>query len=147
MLAAVRPHSWDLPLFLHLLGAMVLVGAVATAALLAFVGWRRSGVSVYGRAAFWSLLVVGVPGYVVMRIGAQWTYSKEGFTGKNNPTWLGIGFMVADGGLLLLLATTGFAFWWQRSGKILAGRTVSVLSIVYLVLLGVAWFAMTAKWG
>ncbi len=106
MIAAVRPHAWDFPLFLHVLGAMVLVGAVATAALLAFAAWRRPGVPVYGRAAFWSLLAVGVPAYVAMRIGAQWTYSKEGFSGDNDPTWIGIGFAAADIGLLLLLLTT-----------------------------------------
>lgn len=32
MLAVVRPDSWNLPLFLHVLGAMVLVGTLATAA-------------------------------------------------------------------------------------------------------------------
>jgi hypothetical protein len=147
MLAAVRPHAWDLPLFLHVLGAMVLVGAVATAALLAFVAWRRPGASMFARSAFWALLAVGVPAYVVMRIGAQWTYSKEGFSGKNDPTWVGIGFLAADAGLLLLLITAGLAFWWKRSGKIGAGRAVSVLASLYLVLLAVAWFAMSAKWG
>jgi hypothetical protein len=35
----------------------------------------------------------------------------------------------------------------MRSGKAVAVRAVSVLASVYLVLLGVAWFAMTAKWG
>jgi len=147
MLAAVRPHAWDFPLFLHVLGAMVLVGAVATAALLAIVAWRRPGMPVYARAAFWTLLAVGVPAYVVMRVGAQWTYSKEGFSGKNDPTWIGIGFMAADAGLLLLLVATGLAFWWKRQGKPVAGRIVAGLASVYLVLLAVAWFAMSAKWG
>ena len=31
LLAAVRPDSWNLPLFVHVLGAMVLVGAATTA--------------------------------------------------------------------------------------------------------------------
>ena len=147
MIAAVRPHAWDFPLFLHVLGAMVLVGAVATAALLSLVAWRRPGVPIYGRAAFWSLLAVGMPGYVVMRIGAQWTYSKEGFSGENDPTWIGIGFAAADIGLLLLLLTTGLAFWWKRRGKPVVGRFVAGLACAYLILLGVAWFAMSAKWG
>lgn len=147
MLAAVRPHAWDLPLFLHVLGAMVLVGAVATAAVLAFVAWRRPAMPVFARAAFSSLLTVGVPAYVVMRIGAQWIYAKEGFTGKHDPAWIGLGFLTADAGLLLLLLTTGVAFWWRRSGKIAAGRAVSSLTGAYLLLLGVTWFAMSAKWG
>jgi hypothetical protein len=126
---------------------MVLVGAVATAALLAFAGWRRPGVPVFGRATFWALLAVGVPAYVVMRAGAQWTYSKEGFSGDNDPTWIGTGFAVADAGLLLLLITTGLAFWWKRAGKPVVGRIVAGLATAYLILLGVAWFAMSAKWG
>ena len=31
LLAAIRPDSWNFPLFLHILGAMVLVGAVTAA--------------------------------------------------------------------------------------------------------------------
>ena len=30
MLAAIRPDSWNYPLFIHVLGAMVLVGALVT---------------------------------------------------------------------------------------------------------------------
>ena len=35
MLAAVRPNAWDLPLFLHVAGAMTLVGALGTTLTLA----------------------------------------------------------------------------------------------------------------
>ena len=147
MVAAARPHAWDLPLFLHVLGAMVLVGSVGTAALLAFVAWRRPGVPLFGRAAFWSLLAVGVPAYLVMRVAAQWTYSKEGFSGSGDPTWITIGFLAADVGVLALLLTTGLAFWWKRGGASVAGRIVAVVASAYLALLALAWFGMAAKWG
>jgi hypothetical protein len=143
---SIRPTSFDFPLFLHVLGAMVLFGAVLTTAIVSAVGWRKPEAPLR-RVAFWSLLAVGVPSYVAMRGGAQWIYSKEGFSGDNDPTWLGIGFMVADIGLLVLLVTIGFAWWWRRSGKVVAGRIVAGLSVVYLVLLAVAWMAMTGKWG
>jgi hypothetical protein len=126
------------PLFLHVLGAMVLFGAVLAALILALA--RR-------RKVFGVLLLVAVPAYVAMRGGAQWIYSDEGFTGKNDPTWLGIGFGVADAGVLLLLALVGVAFWWQRSSKPVAGRILAALSSVYLVLLAIAWLAMSGKWG
>jgi hypothetical protein len=74
-------------------------------------------------------------------------YSEEGWSGDNDPTWLGIGYMVGDIGLLILLITTGVAFWWKRSNKPVAGRIVAGLSLIYLVLLGVAWLAMSGKWG
>jgi hypothetical protein len=81
-----------------------------------------------------------------MRGGGQWMYSKEGFTGHDDPAWLGIGYLVADAGLLILLLATGFAFWWQRTGKPVAGRIVSGLSVLYLIALAIAWLAMSGKW-
>ena len=36
-LAFVRPHDWDFPLFLHVLGSMVLVGALVLALLIVMI--------------------------------------------------------------------------------------------------------------
>jgi hypothetical protein len=135
------------PLFLHVLGAMTLVGALLTVMLVSWVAWRRPDIAVLRRTAWTTLIAVALPAYIVMRLAGQWIYSKEGFSGNDDPTWLGVGFGVADAGLLLLLITIGAAFWWLRSGKPVAGRIVAVLSAVYLVLLAVAWLAMSGKWG
>ena len=134
------------PLFLHVLGAMTLVGAVLTAGIVAWVAWRRPGTPVLARTAFSSLVFVGVPAYVVMRIFAQVIADDEGLK-HNLPNWIKIGQGVADGGLLLLLVSAGCAYWWLRSGKPVAGRIVAGLSSVYLLLLAVAWLAMSGKWG
>ena len=125
LLAYSRPF-W--PLFLHVLGAMTLFGAILAAVILSGAAWRapdrrRS----CARATFWAL-VSGIPDYIVLRGAAQWIYSKEGFSGDNDPTWIGIGFGVSDAGLLLLLAAIGCAYWWRRGGKPLAGRIVAGLS-------------------
>jgi hypothetical protein len=144
VIAFSRPF-W--PLFLHVLGAMALVGAILTVAVVSWVAWRRSDLAILRRAAWASLVFVALPAYVVMRGAGQWIYSKEGFSGNNDPTWLGIGFGVADAGLLLLLITIGVAYWWRRGAKPVAGRIVAVLSSVYLVLLAIAWLAMSGKWG
>ena len=40
MLAAIRPDSVNLPLMLHVLGAMLLVGALAAVAFVTILGWR-----------------------------------------------------------------------------------------------------------
>ena len=143
MIAAGRPF---LPLFLHILGAMVLVGAMLTVLLLATTAWKRP-LALLSKSAFRTLLIVAIPAWLLMRACGQWMYSEEGWSGDNDPTWLGIGYLVGDIGLLVLLITTGVAFWWNRSNKALAGRIVAVLSLVYLVLLGVAWLAMSGKWG
>jgi hypothetical protein len=144
VIAFSRPF-W--PLFLHVLGAMTLVGALLAVVLVSAVAWRRPDLAVLRRAAWSGLIVVALPAYLVMRLAGQWIYSKEGFSGDNDPTWLGIGFGVGDLGLLLLLVTIGVAFWWRRGAKPVAGRIVAVLSSLYLVLLAVAWLAMSGKWG
>jgi hypothetical protein len=144
VIAFSRPF-W--PLFLHVLGAMTLVGALLAVVLVSAVAWRRPDLAVLRRAAWSGLIVVALPAYPAMRLAGQWIYSKEGFSGDDDPTWLGIGFGVGDLGLLLLLVTIGVAFWWRRGAKPVAGRIVAVLSSVYLVLLAVAWLAMSGKWG
>jgi hypothetical protein len=144
VIAFSRPF-W--PLFLHVLGAMTLFGAILAAVITSTVAWRRPDLAFLRAATFWAL-VSAVPGYVVFRIAAQVIYSdeKDIFGGKD-PTWIGVGFIVSDAGLLLLLLSIGLAYWWKRSGKPVAGRIVAGLASIYLVLLGVAWFAMSAKWG
>ena len=144
MIGYSRPF-W--PLFLHVLGAMTLVGALLAVLLVSWVAWRRPEIAVLRRAAWSGLIAVALPAYLVMRLAGQWIYSKEGFSGKNDPTWLGVGLGVADLGLLLRLVTIGVAFWWRRSAIPVAGRIVAALSSVYLVLLAIAWLAMSGKWG
>jgi hypothetical protein len=144
VIAFSRPF-W--PLFLHVFGAMVLFGAILAAAITSTVSWRQPGAAVLRRATLWALLTA-IPAYIVFRVAAQWIYSDEkDVYGGNDPTWIGIGFAVSDAGLLLLLLTIGCAFWWKRSGRPVAGRIVAGLSGVYLVVLAVAWLAMSGKWG
>jgi hypothetical protein len=141
VIAYSRPF-W--PLFLHVLGAMLLYGCVLSAAVASFTGWRRPDVAILRRAAFWSL-VCGLPAYVLLRVFAQVILSDEDFA--RDPTWVGIGFLATDLGLLILLAALGCAYWWKRSARAVAGRIVAGLSAVYLVLLTVALLAMAGKWG
>jgi hypothetical protein len=144
VIAYSRPF---LPLFLHVLGAMVLVGAMLAVLVVAVAAWRRPEVAALRRAALWTLLVVALPAWVVMRIGAQWIHTEEfGSSSGGDPTWIAIGFAVADLGLLFLLATSGVAFWWNRAGTTLAGRLVGGLTGLYLAMLAVAWLAMSGKW-
>jgi hypothetical protein len=143
VLAFSRPF-W--PLFLHVLGAMLTWGAVGTALLLSFVTLRRPDAAFLRRATFRTLLVA-IPFYVLLRVFAQVIYDREKdvFGGKD-PTWVGIGFIASDLGLLLLLAAIGCAYWWTRSGKQIAGRLVAGLSSLLLVLLTLAMLAMSGKW-
>jgi hypothetical protein len=143
MLATIRPDSWNLPLFLHVLGAMALFGATLTGAMLAWVTPRQP--AVLARATFRTLLVAALPAWVLMRLAAGWIESKEDL-GDSDPGWLGVGFIVAEPGLLLLLVAIGLAFWsTRRGGDGWQPRVVAVLATVYVAALAVAWWAMSAK--
>jgi hypothetical protein len=144
LLAFSRPF-W--PLFLHVLGAMTTFGAVLTAVLLSVVAWQRPDAAFLRRATFTTLLTA-IPFYVLLRVFAQIIYDREkDVFGGNDPTWVGIGFIVSDLGLLILLLTIGLTYWWVRSGRAVAGRIVAGTSSVLLVLLTVAMLAMSGKWG
>jgi hypothetical protein len=133
VLAYSRPF-W--PLFLHVFGAMTLFGGILAATVLALA--RK-------RSATFVALLVSAPAWVVMRAGAQWIYSDEG-KWPNDPTWVTLGFNAADGGLLLLVVLLALSFWWRRSGAARLGRIVAALCSIYLLLLAVAWLAMSGKW-
>ena len=110
LLAFSRP---EFPLFVHVLGAMVLVGAVTTAVVAQLVpGIGSVDGDRMRRFSFRTLLLAALPAYIVMRIGAEWMYSKEFDSNSDDPTWIGIGYITADiGALLLLIAliTAGIA--------------------------------------
>jgi hypothetical protein len=143
MLALVRPDSWNFPLFLHVLGAIVLVGAVAATALAAS-GSRNS--PLLRRVTFRTVWTVVIPSWILMRVAGQWIDSREDIPG--DPGWLGVGFIVGDAGLILLLLTVFFAWWSTRKpDRGWPARTVTVLAAIYLVALLVAMFAMSGKPG
>jgi hypothetical protein len=151
VLAVVRPGILNLPLLLHLLGAMVLVGAITLAVVSLVLAWRSSSEATL-RLGFRALAWVGLPAWVLMYGGAIWLENKEGFdeSGVTSPSWIDIGHITAEGGLLLLLITTLLANLALRratrgaDGSTLerfAGGLVSVVLIGYVV----AIWAMTTK--
>ena len=147
VLASVRPDSWNFPLFVHVLGAMILVGGTLTAA--SALAFARGDVRTL-RLGYWSLLAVALPGYVLMRVGAQWIYSKQGLDDAPiEEAWTGIGFVVADAGALLLLIgliVGGIGVRRLGGGKGMALlKTTMVISVVLLVAYVVAIWAMSAK--
>ena len=82
-----------------------------------------------------------------MRVGAGWIEGKE-FPNGDEPGWLGVGFAVSEGGALLLIAL-GILGWVsvRRHGIGRAAVAVPVLAGIYVVALGIAWWAMSAKPG
>lgn len=151
-LASIRADDVNFPLFLHVLGAMLLVGmlfAVATAILL---GWRRGGDDALALTRFglWTLLLGVLPAYILMRVGAQWTESAEDLPEVvEDATWLGIGYITADIGALLILISiilSAVGLRRLRKGSGLApGRAVGVISLLLLAAYVVAVWAMSGK--
>jgi hypothetical protein len=151
LLAAIRPDDQSFALLLHLVGATVAFGgllASATSLLLA-----RGEVRLL-RLGYFSLLLVALPGLILLRLAGQWLYQLQNWdqlpAGIDEPTWLGIGFLVADvGGILLLLALAvgGMGIYRLGHGKggTLFLKATMVIALVLVVAYAVAVWAMTGK--
>ena len=145
LLASIRPDSWNFPLFLHVLGAMVLVGAVTTAVVAQLTAGGTSEPDRMRRFSFRTLLLAAIPAYIVMRIGAEWLYSKEFGDTEDDPTWIGIGYGTADAGALVLLIAVicaGIASWKSKSGLAKASGIIAAIALAGWI---VTIWAMGAK--
>ena len=146
VLAAVRPDSWNFPLFLHVLGAMTMFGSLILATTALAGGARQLG--------FRALLWAAIPAWFVMRIAAEWIADKEGLNDLPDdkvPSWVEIGYITSEPGLLLMIVATVLASIGARRARDggdgggtqvrVALGLVSLLLLVYLV----AMWAMTTK--
>ncbi len=150
LFATVRPDEQNLPLFVHVLGATILVGGLLSAA--SIMALSKGDVRSL-RLGYWTLLAVALPGWIVMRVGAQWIYSEQGWDDLpddfEEPAWLGIGWLTAElGGLILLvsLIVGGIGVYRLRADKgsgLL--RATMILSLVLLAAYVVAAWAMSGK--
>jgi hypothetical protein len=148
-IAAVRPDSWNFPLLLHVLGAMVLVALLAVAAVVLSATLRSDDRAAALRLAFRTLLIGGIPAYLVMRVSAEWVASKENLEDADF-AWINIGYSVADGGLLVLIVMTvlaGLASRRAQRGDARSGlvRWANGLALLLIVAYAVALWAMTTK--
>jgi len=150
VLAAVRENDVNLPLTLHVLGAGLLVGTLLAVATAIVIGWKREGDAVALTRLGLKTLLLGVfPAYVLMRVGAQWTFEEENLPDDFDPAWIGIGYLTADGGAILILISmilSGLGLRKLGSGGGLGlGRAVGVISLLLLAAYVVAVWAMSGK--
>ena len=152
VLAVIRPNEWELPLFIHVLGALAVVGGLTFATAMLFSAWRdRSAPNV--RLALRSLTLGVLPAFVVLRGSAEWISDKEGYADLDEPPdWIDIGYIVADAGFLLILIPTLLA--WAALRKARAdtrpGATVTIAAVLIALALVanlIALWAMTTKPG
>ena len=141
MLALIRPDAWNLPLFLHVLGATVLFGTVGVIAVAGFAIRRSTDHQLLlARVAQRTYMLGVIPAYIIMRVAAQWIDGKE-FPNGGEPGWVGVGFLVSDIGAILLIVV-GILLAVRRQRILLA---VPVLTGLYVIALGVAWVSMSGK--
>ena len=153
MLAAIRADSVNFPLLLHVLGAMLLVGTLFTVAVAILAARRRSDESEAAgllRFGLLTLLVGVLPAYVLMRIGAQWTESESNLPEEvEESAWLGIGYITADLGALLILVSLVLSVLGLRRLRTGGGRglatAVGAIAVLLVAAYVVAVWAMSAK--
>lgn len=144
VLAAIRPDDWNLPLFLHILGAMVLVGALVLSLTALVAAWRGNDVAPV-RLGYRALLLGVLPAWLVTRLSAQWIADKEGLE-NSDVAWVEIGFITSEPGLLFLIVATvltGLAVRRARGGT--GVRVAAVLTALMLAAYLIAVWAMTTK--
>jgi hypothetical protein len=139
LLAAIRPDDWNLALFVHILGAMALVGSIVLA-----ITYMASDNL---RLGYRTLLIAVIPSWIVMRVAAQWIASKEHLDDIDpTPSWVDIGYSTSEGSFLLLLIATvcaGLAARRARGGGL---RTATLVLVgISLVAYVVAIWAMSTK--
>jgi hypothetical protein len=154
-LAAIRADEINFPLLLHVFGAMVLMGMLFAGALALVLAWTRAdaaGAVSLTRFGLWSMVAGALPGWVLMRLGAQWTASKEFPGSEPDLTWLGVGYTTADlGGLILLVSVVLSVIGLRRTRTDAAasprtlGRVVGAAALLLLLAYLVAIWAMTTK--
>ncbi len=147
----LRPDSVNVALLFHVLGALTLVGGLIVASGIALLGLKDED-GRRTRLSYRVLLLVAFPGYIVMRICAEWVYQQEHWDkvpDSAQPSWLGFGYLTADaGGLLLLIALILGAIGLRKmrgggnSGLVKASGVIATLLVLVYV---VALWAMGAK--
>jgi hypothetical protein len=137
LLSAIRPDDWNLPLFLHVLGAMTLVGSLGLV-VVSLVSARGGDSAAALRLSYRTLLLGVIPGWIVMRVAAEWIADKEGWNDVDEPpAWIDLGYFTSEPTLLLLIAATicaGIAARRAREG----GRGFGGLNTAALVLVAIS---------
>ena len=143
------PSSWNLPLLVHVTGAMILVGgmlAAATALISAHGDEKRL------RLGYYSLLFVAFPGMMLTKLGATAINSKysghgffrSAFPSQDDPTWIMIGGTALDmgGGALV----TALILGWFGLKKLDTKRGQQMMKLVMLISIGLLAAYVLAIW-
>jgi hypothetical protein len=149
-LAAVRVE--DVSIFLHVLGAMVLVGSLVLAGSVLTGVWR-DGSAARARLAYKTLLIAALPAWLVTRVFAQIVLDKPAYdvAVDDEHAWIEIGFISTEPMLLLLIgaivaAGVGSRKALREGGPVgTSARVATVLTWLLVLVYVITIWAMTAK--
>ena len=128
----------------------MLVGVLAASAVLLVVSLRADDRVAAVRFAFRTILIGAIPAYLVMRVGAEWIADKENLV-DSDAAWIGIGYGIADGGLLVLIVDDRAGRPRRRGGRAAAAsprglvRWTYGLTLLLIAAYAVALWAMVTK--
>ena len=125
---------------------MVLMGSVTAAVVALLTTGRRGDQEMLRRFAYRTMLYVGLPAWIVMFASGTWLYYEQ-FDAKDDPTWVHIGVITAEGGLVLFLVALGLARSAARRAKPRRAAAAGILGAIVLAGWVVAVWAMGAKPG
>ncbi len=143
------PSSWNIPLLIHVTGAMILVGGMLAAAT-ALVGARGDERKL--RLGYYSLLFVAFPGLMLTKLGATAINSKysgqsffrSAFPSQDDPTWIMIGGTALDMGAGALVAA--LILGWFGLKKLDTKRGQQMMKLVMLISIGLLAAYILAIW-
>ena len=123
---------------------MVLMGSVTAAVVALLTTGRRGDQEMLRRFAYRTMFYVGLPAWIVMFASGTWLYYEQ-FDAKDDPTWVHIGVITAEGGLVLFLVALGLARSAARRAKPRRAAAAGILGAIVLAGWVVAVWAMGAK--
>jgi hypothetical protein len=149
-LALIGGDEVRFTVFMHVLGAMVLVGSLLLTATVLTSSWRDGSIRLT-RLGYRTLLLAVLPSWIVTRVFAQIVADKPVYKGFEESAWIGIGYATTEFGLLLIIGAivaTGLGVRKaNREGAAVgtSGRVAGVLVWLLVVAYVIAIWAMTAK--
>lgn len=147
---SARPDDLNFLLFVHILGAMTLVGSLLLAATVFTSSWRDGSVRLT-RLGYRTLLMAVLPAWLVTRVFAQILADKPDYKPFEESAWIGIGYATTEFGLLLIIAASvaaglGVRRATREGGAVgTSGRVAGVLVWILVVAYVIAIWAMTTK--
>ena len=152
LLGALRADELDFLLFVHVLGAMVFMGALLLAGTVLAGAWS-DGSAERVRLGFRTLLIAVIPSYLVMRVFGQILESRDEYQAAEDSAWIGIGYGSTELGLLLIIASCIAAGLGARkavreggTGTVGTSRKVAASLVWFMVVLfTITIWAMTTK--